>query len=407
MSTSRRPTPRGNATQARCRCWTPARVRAGPPEGLAAQALALKELDRFDEALEAANRAVMVAPETPEPITRWARSIKRWASSSRRSPPIERAAALPGPAQMDAIANVGALYMEFGRKAEALKAMEAAAETFPDAPGVLHAQVDLRRFEAGDPLIGKMQALLAREGLSLSDRVALHFGLGKAYLDIGDSAEAFHHYDTGNRLKRPTFTYDPDAAARWMARIAEAFSPDAARRQGGRGRALGDAGVRRRHAALRHHAGRADSGFASAGSRRGGTAARSMRWRTDRGLPGIRCRGWSGTQLKAIGEAYLARMCADGAGAAACGRQDAVELPVCRADPADPAGRKDHPQPARRRWILACPATRKLFAGEQPFTYDQTELGQFHVGLPDADGALARGAAGVAFPGGGLRGGGG
>ena len=116
--------------------------------------------------------------------------------------------------------------------------MEEAAKAFPDSPGILFGQTDLKRFEPGDPLIGRMQALLAREGISLSDRATLHFGLGKAFLDIGDSAQAFRHYDEGNRLKRSTFAYDPDANERWMASIAEVFSPDAAGGEGGRGRAL-------------------------------------------------------------------------------------------------------------------------------------------------------------------------
>ena len=55
-----------------------------------------------------------------------------------------------------------------------------------------------------------MEALLAREGLSVAERTTLHFGLGKAYLDLGHSARAFRHYDEGNRLKRATFAYDAD-----------------------------------------------------------------------------------------------------------------------------------------------------------------------------------------------------
>ena len=146
----------------------------------------------------------------------------------RYEPALEayrRAAALPGPAQMDAIANIGGLHMEFGRKGEAVKAMEDAVRAFPDAPGVLFGQTDLRRFEPGDPLIDRMQALLARDGLSLSDRVTLHFGLGKAFLDIGDSAAALRHYAEGGRLKRTTFAYDADENERWTASVAEAFSP--------------------------------------------------------------------------------------------------------------------------------------------------------------------------------------
>jgi hypothetical protein len=97
---------------------------------------------------------------------------------------------------MDAVANGGALFMEFGRKAEAARAMEEAAMAFPHAPGILFSQTDLKRFEPGDPLIGQMQALLSREGISLSDRATLHFGLGKASLDMSDSEKAFRHITT-------------------------------------------------------------------------------------------------------------------------------------------------------------------------------------------------------------------
>jgi hypothetical protein len=113
--------------------------------------------------------------------------------------------------------------------------MEEAARAFSNAPGILFAQTDLRRFEPNDPLIARMQALLAREGISLADRATLHFGLGKAFLDIGDSVQAFRHYDAGNRLKRSTFAYDADANDRWMASIAEVFSPALLTAQAGRG----------------------------------------------------------------------------------------------------------------------------------------------------------------------------
>ena len=80
----------------------------------------------------------------------------------------DRAATLPGPAQQDAIANRGALFMEYGRKDEALEALEEAAKAFPNAPGILFSQTDLKRFERGDPLIARMQELLQREGLSVA-----------------------------------------------------------------------------------------------------------------------------------------------------------------------------------------------------------------------------------------------
>ena len=163
--------------------------------------------------------------------------------------------------------------MEFGRKAEALTALEDAAKAFPNSAGILLSQTDLKRFAPDDPLIARMQALLAREGISVADRTTLHFGLGKAFLDTGDSEEAFRHYDEANRLKRSTFAYDPDANERWMASIAEVFSLRASRGEGGAGRALEPADLRGRHAPLGHDARRADSGLAPDGPWRGRAAA--------------------------------------------------------------------------------------------------------------------------------------
>jgi tetratricopeptide (TPR) repeat protein len=196
----------------------------GHARALAARALSLRELDRFDEALDAAKRAVLTAPESPEPHNAVGQVLQAMGGFEPALAAYDRAAALPGPAQMDAVANRAALFMEFGRKVEAMKAMEEAASAFPHSPSILFSQTDLRRFEPGDPLIAQMQGLLAREGSSLSDRATLHFGLGKAFLDIGDSEQAFRHYDEGNRLKRSTFAHDADANERWMASIAKIFS---------------------------------------------------------------------------------------------------------------------------------------------------------------------------------------
>jgi tetratricopeptide (TPR) repeat protein len=340
---------------------------------LAARALALKELDRLDEAFDAAKRAALAAPESPEPHNAMGQVFQAMGEFERALAAYDRAAALPGPAQMDAIANRGALFMEFGRKAEAVKAMEEAARAFPNSPGILFGQTELKRFKPGEPLIGKMQALIAREGISLSDRATLHFGLGKVFLDIGDSDAAFRHYDEGNRLKRSTFAYDPDANERWTASIADVFSPELLS-------AKADAGAR------------SDLPVFVVGMPRSGTtlveqilgshplvhpAGELKRLQTllD-GFPQSAAR-LDAAELEALGGAYLAFVTP-----MAGGRRHVVDkmpsnflyagfirriLPDariihCRRDPVDTC--------------LSC--YTKLFAGEQPFSYDQTELGRFH-----------------------------
>jgi tetratricopeptide (TPR) repeat protein len=354
----------------------------GHARALAARALTLKELDRVDEALETAKRAALAAPEGPEAHNAIGQVYQARGEFEPALAAYDRAAALPGPAQMDAIANRGALFMEFGRKEEAMKALAEAARAFPNAPGILFGQTDLRNFERGDPLIGQMQALLAREGISLADRATLHFGLGKAFLDIGDSEQAFRHYNEGNRLKRSTFAYDADANERWMARVAEVFSPVLLAAKADMG-ARSDlpvfvVGMPRSGTTL------VEQILASHPMIHGAGELKRLQTLVD-GVDGfpVTAPAMTAEQLKALGDAYLTFV-----KPLAAGRRRVVDkmpsnflyaglirlvLPDarvihCRRDPVDTC--------------LSC--YTKLFAGEQAFTYDQTELGRFHcayVGL--------------------------
>jgi tetratricopeptide (TPR) repeat protein len=347
----------------------------GHPRALAARALALKDLDQLGEALDAAKRATLAAPETPEPHNAVGQAFQAMGQFEPALSAYDRAAALPGPAQQDAIANRGMLFMEFGRKQEALKALEEAARAFPNSPGILFSQTDLKRFAAGDPLIGQMQALLAREGLSAADRTTLHFGLGKAYLDLGDSAEAFRHYREGNRLKRATYAYDADVNDRWMAEIAEAFSPTLMKAKAEIG-ARSDipifvVGMPRSGTTL------VEQILASHPMAHGAGELRRLQSLGDEvgfptGIPTL-----APERLNGIGEAYLAYVAP-----MAAGRRHVVDkmpsnfalaglirlvLPDariihCRRDPVDTC--------------LSC--YTKLFAGQQDFAYDLTELGRFH-----------------------------
>ena len=74
---------------------------------LAAKALTLKELDRLDEAMDAARRAAAAAPEAPEPHNAMGQVFQAMGEFEPALAAYDRAAALPGPAQMDAIANRG------------------------------------------------------------------------------------------------------------------------------------------------------------------------------------------------------------------------------------------------------------------------------------------------------------
>jgi tetratricopeptide (TPR) repeat protein len=348
----------------------------GHARALAAKALTLKDLDRLDEALAWANRASVVAPDAPESHNAIGQVFQAMGQYEPALAAYERGANLPGPAQMDAIANRGSLFLEFGRQDEARQSMEEAAQAFPNSPGILYGQTELRRFEADDPLIGKMSALLAREGITLSDRATLHFGLAKAMLDIGDSAQAFRHYDEGNRLKRSTFDYDPDASARWMASIGATFTAEHLESKAAGG-ARSDlpvfvVGMPRSGTTLVEQIIASHPMAHGAGELKRLHAIAEQTGRFPDSIADL-----TAAESRTLGEAYL-----DYIAPLAAGRPRVVDkmpsnflycglirliLPDarivhCRRDPVDTC--------------LSC--YTKLFVGEQSFSYDQRELGRYH-----------------------------
>jgi tetratricopeptide (TPR) repeat protein len=348
----------------------------GHARALAARALTLNELDQLDEALESAKRAALAAPETPEAHNALGQVYQAMGQLEPALAAYDRAAALPGPAQQDAIANRGSLFMEFGRKEEALKATEEAAKAFPNSPGVLFNQIDLRRFQPGDPLIGKMQALVAREGITLSDRATLHFGLGKAFLDIGDSDQAFRYYAEGNRLKRSTFAYDPDVNARWMTSIAEVFTPALlmAKANAGARSALPVfvVGMPRSGTTLIEQILGSHPMVTPAGE------LKRLQGLTD-ALPNYPAcvADLTAVELKGLGEAYLAHLAPMAAGKRHVVDKMPSNFLLCgMIRLLLPEARIIH---SRRDPVDTCLSCyTKLFAGEQAFAYDQTELGRFY-----------------------------
>ena len=250
------------------------------------------------------------------------------------------------------------LHMELGRKEQAQAAFDATTVAFPASATAWFNQADLRRFKPGDGTIGRMEALLAPGGLqSHTDRMLLHFALGKAYLDLGDLAPGVSSFRYRQRAEAADFqlTIPQPPRSGWRA-SPRCSRPNCSRPWAGR--------ARRRRCRCSCWACRAPA-----------PRWLSRSWRRIRRCmaPGScgRCSGW---WMVSAASRMPCRGCfrpndGDGArhiwrasrrwlrGRLQCRGQDAVELPLCRADPADPAGRADHSYAGAIRWILACPAT--------------------------------------------------
>nr|WP_255630593.1 sulfotransferase [Novosphingobium sp. FKTRR1] len=192
--------------------------------GLGVRATALRHLGRLDEALADARRAVATAPEDGEAQNVLGEILQAQNNTADALAAFERAARSIGFASEKAMVNRGIALMECGESDAAEAAFEQVLAQYPRSAAAWFNLSDMRRCKPDDPAIAAMEALVASDGLhSKADRTALHFALGKAWLDAGDADRGFAHLHEGNRLKRATFTYDPVATDRWLSEIISAF----------------------------------------------------------------------------------------------------------------------------------------------------------------------------------------
>ncbi|MBP2301870.1 tetratricopeptide repeat-containing sulfotransferase family protein [Azospirillum picis] len=193
---------------------------------LGAKANILKQLDRLEEALDAATAAVAAAPQDAGVHNVLGEVQQALGRTDEALASFEQAARLPGTVAEAAGVNGAVLLMEAGRPEEALARFDAVLAANPRNVSAWSNRADLKSFSAGDPDIARMEALLGPQGVAgFLDRMRLHFALGKAYLDGGDSDRAFLHLGEGNRMKRSVVSFDAGATAAWMASIADAFPP--------------------------------------------------------------------------------------------------------------------------------------------------------------------------------------
>jgi Flp pilus assembly protein TadD len=101
------------------------------------------------------------------------------------------------PGRPDVLLDLGQFLGDRGEFQEAERYLTAALEN----PAAFQQLAEIKRItEVDRPLIDRMRAVVGRPNLNMTDRVAVHFGLGKAFDDLGDWNEAMRHYRQCNRL---------------------------------------------------------------------------------------------------------------------------------------------------------------------------------------------------------------
>jgi tetratricopeptide (TPR) repeat protein len=99
---------------------------------------------------------------------------------------------------------------------------------------------NLKTYKFTDDEIRAMEGVIAQPMVSYSDRINIHFALGKAYEDAGQYEKAFSHYDDGNEAKKRQIGYAADVMQAELQAQKAACTPALFEKQGGKGHGAPD-----------------------------------------------------------------------------------------------------------------------------------------------------------------------
>lgn len=239
------------------------------PEALNSYGSVLTELGRAPEAIQRLQQAIRAKPDYPEAHFNLGNALRR-AERAVQAISCYRHVLSLRPTYVEALQNLSDVLREAGRQHEAIDALRQAIALRPDS-AILHNNLGIAlrdvgaldeacaafdraialdgrfvhpywhrvragRIAAGDPIIIAMENLKAAgAGQGPEDRAMLHFALGKAHDDTGETDRAFASLVEANRIARDLVRFDEAADEQAFRQVEEKFTPDFVGARAGRG----------------------------------------------------------------------------------------------------------------------------------------------------------------------------
>jgi len=187
----------------------------------------------FLSARTAVSRAIDINPENAEHYNLSSKILNRMNLTDEAAAMARKAIALR-PDAADYHHSMGIALMMSGNPGEAGRSLRRAIRLQPDH-AYAHANLaELTQHLAHDADMSTMETLLHEGNLPDKQAISLHFGLGKAFEDFGDYAQAFQHFARGNALRKANSVYQYDVAKDCNT-LAATFSRDYLQQQQGSG----------------------------------------------------------------------------------------------------------------------------------------------------------------------------
>lgn len=122
--------------------------------------------------------------------------------------------------------SYGFVLKTLGQREKTIGAFREAVRIAPTMGVAWWSLSDLKTVRFDDNDIGQMEQALATRNLGESDKVYLHFALGKAFEHRRDAAAAFAHYDAGNRMRRQSLDFDGAELRAYIDDAVRTFTPE-------------------------------------------------------------------------------------------------------------------------------------------------------------------------------------
>ena len=177
------------------------------------------------EALAPLQRALELQPNLPAAFDCLGRAQHAMGALADAIASYRKAVSL-APDFADAHCNLGNALREAGDIGGARASYQRAVDLAPGAGQFNRLLID-SGVHVDESHLERMEAIVERpDTLTIDDRIAFHFALGKAYGDRSDYGRAFRHYADGNALARSKTTYDERETLHEFEAFQTAFSAD-------------------------------------------------------------------------------------------------------------------------------------------------------------------------------------
>jgi len=182
----------------------------------------LKDLGQLEAAIESLEWAVAYNYDFAEAHNNLGNALNEYGRVESAIKNYKKAIALK-PDYAKAYFNLAIAYKDLGNKEAYLETIEKTVNIKPDW-GDAHLHLSrVKNYKKNDPQLAEMHSFLARNDLSIIDRLGFNFALAHAYEKLENHDEQFKFLNEANRLRKKEANYFFDKDQRLFARIKESF----------------------------------------------------------------------------------------------------------------------------------------------------------------------------------------